>query len=69
MKPFKEGDRVVCINAKGSHCLEVGKRYTVGRLLLFSDMIWIKELGYSYYGDWFVPACDFPTLRGGYGAV
>jgi len=67
MNPFKEGDRVTCINNADSNYLVCGDQYTIGRPMLLTGLILIIELGYSYDYRYFIPVYNFPTLRENYG--
>ena len=68
MNPFKEGDKVVCVNSNSSHYLKTNHAYTVGALRdRYPRLVYIKELDHCYEFSRFklVESC-YPTLRCGY---
>ena len=68
MKPFKEGDKVLCINDSRMDYIHKGMVYTVKRLNS-CGLVYLYEVRFLYAAQRFELISQYPTLRGGYGAV
>jgi len=70
MKPFKEGDRVRCINALHTGYLKNGEIYTITKIDQNTcACAYVSILGNWYYMKRFELTNQYPTLRGDYEAI